>query len=269
MEYRIKDIQKIQLKMLKDVIRVCDENDILYYAAYGTVLGAIRHHGFIPWDGDVDIYIAEEDLHRFIAVMKEKLCNEYFVDFRDNSKTLRDFPRIGIKGYETGLLHIDVFRLAGIPADKRIQKSILKRTRILHHLVNVKQKGFVLFLIQKRKIIKVLGTLIITAPLSLRTLIKWFDKFNMIIPFSNAEYVGNITDDFDRCIFPKNWLGEGIMVPFEDTFIRVPESYEVYLKQMYGDYMQYPPEKERNRILSRIYKEVVNPIDGLKTLVYR
>lgn len=269
MEYTIKDIQQKQLKMLKEVIRICDQNNILYYAAYGTVLGAIRHNGFIPWDGDVDIYIVEDDINRFISTMKEKLCDEYIVDFRDNSKTLRDFPRIGVKGYETGLLHIDVFRLAGIPADKSIQKSILKRTRILHHLANVKQKGLVLFLIQKRKILKVMGTLIITAPLPLSAIIKWFDSFNKIISFSDAKYVGNITDDFDRCIFPKKWLGKGRMVPFEDTYIRVPERYDEYLKQMYGNYMEYPPQKERDRILNRVYKEVVNPVDGLKTLVGR
>lgn len=266
-EYRIKDIQQKQLQILKEVVRICDENKVTYYAAYGTVLGAIRHKGFIPWDGDIDIYVPENELDTFIHVMKKNLGDEYVVDFRDDKKAFRDFPRIGYRGYETGLLHVDVFRLAGMPDDERRQLSILKRTRILHHIVNVKQKGLKLFFIQKRKIVRAFLVSLITAPISLQRITELFDKYNRKYPFEKAHYVGNCADDSEHCVFSKKYLGKGMIVQFEDTMIRIPEAYDEYLKQIYGNYMEYPPEKERNKVLSRVYREVINPENGLKTLI--
>lgn len=269
MEYTIKDIQRKQLQILKEVVKICDENEVEYYAAYGTVLGAIRHQGFIPWDGDIDIYVPETQLNRFVTILQNNLSDEYIVDYRNNNSSYRDFPRIGYKGYETGLLHIDVFRLAGMPQSEVDQLKLLKKTRLLHHIVNVKQKGFKLFLIQKRKIFRAFCVSVVTAPISLKRITTWFDRLNNKYPYSDAEFVGNCADDSDHCVFPKKFLGNGTIVPFEDTNIRVPEFYDEYLTQMYGNYMDYPPEDERKRVLERVYKEVVNPDNGLKTLVYK
>ena len=156
-----------------------------------------------------------------------------------------------------------------MPSDVKSQIKLLKKTRLLHHIVNVKQKGFKLFLIQKRKVIKALLVSTITAPISLKKITTWFDKYNEKYPFEKAEYVGNCADDSDHCVFPKKYLGKGIFVEFEDIMIRIPESYDEYLTHMYGNYMEFPTREERDRVLNRLYRVAVNPKNGLKTLIFK
>ena len=267
MEYTIQNIQQLQLAILREVIRICDENNVLYYAAYGTTLGAVRHHGFIPWDGDIDIYVPENELSHFLREMKKNLNEEFVLDFRDAKKGFRDFPRIGYKGFETGLLHVDVFRLAGAPDRLDEQKRLRKITGFLHHIINVKQKGFRTYLIQKRKVVGALVVSLLTLPIPLKVIVKIFDYFSRKYPFTESKYVGNSASGTFKSIFPKRILGNGMMVDFEDIKIRIPEYYDEYLSLMYGAYLELPPQEYREKILNKVYHEVEIQGTGLKTLV--
>ena len=130
MDYDLKAIQCLQADLLREVIRICDKNQLTYYAAYGTALGAVRHQGFIPWDGDVDIYVPENEIDNFVQTMREQLDKRFWINFRGDGGKDRDFPRVGYAGYDTTILHVDVFRLAGAPSDKKLQKKQRKKAGV-------------------------------------------------------------------------------------------------------------------------------------------
>ena len=114
MQLTIEELQKYGSEMLRTVSEICEKNNIQWYMAYGSMLAAIRHQGPIPWDYDIDIYVPEKELKRFLSVLRKELPDKYWIDFRDGDCP-RAFPRIGLNGYETEILHIDVYRLGGLP----------------------------------------------------------------------------------------------------------------------------------------------------------
>lgn len=113
----LRDLQLCEFGILKDIKRVCEENHITYYLSSGTLLGAVRHKGFIPWDDDIDIEMPYPDYLRFVAVAQEALGPGYFLQNRDtdpafcglfskvrkNNTTMLSKYEIGIAGHHGGL----------------------------------------------------------------------------------------------------------------------------------------------------------------------
>ena len=147
----IDDLHDYCSTMLKDITTECENNNIPYYLIYGSLLGAVRHNGPIPWDPDVDLYIPEFELNRFITAIENKYSNKYWVDFRNDGITPKPFPRIGLKGYETEILHIDIFRMSGLPNNKFKQVLLTKRGRNLWVLWKAKTINPRTYYVDKKK----------------------------------------------------------------------------------------------------------------------
>lgn len=88
MEEKLRKIQLCQLEILKEIVRICDKHDIEYWLAYGTMLGAIRHKGSIPWDDDLDIYMTMEGFRKFQRISKTELSPDYFLQTPDSEPTM-------------------------------------------------------------------------------------------------------------------------------------------------------------------------------------
>ena len=263
MDMEIKEIQALENQLFKEVVRVCDQYGVKYFAAYGTVLGAIRHGGIIPWDDDVDIYVPENELDHFLEAMEKGLDQKYWVDFRTPGRKYRDFPRVGFKEYDTEILHIDVFRLTGAPDDLKQQKRERWICGRIHLLNNVKRRGVKSFRGRGDKERKAKLATVLSAPLPLSLSVKMVDYYAKKYPYETADYVGSVVSRFLSSVFPKSFLGDGILVPYEDFQIRVPERYEDYLNQMYRDYRKLPPQEKREAALNRIYHANRDPETGL------
>ena len=123
-------IKKIELMILKDFIKICDEHDIEYYLIYGTQIGAIRHQGFIPWDDDVDVIMFRKDYEEFLKVMESNPNDKYTIfDSRYNNEYFFQFGRMSLNGtywaeywdeqvsFQLGI-HIDLFILDHLPDNK-------------------------------------------------------------------------------------------------------------------------------------------------------
>lgn len=265
------ELKQLELLILKDVSDFCDSHDIRFYLAYGTMLGAIRHHGFIPWDDDIDIMMPRNDYERFISIYN-KPNSRYVVRSIDNSdnyyytmakvydkKTyLIDCTRVK-QSTDSGVF-IDIFPIDGIPNEIKKQNIIFKRQQLLNLLVHGSSMKYTVsrryidytgkyrrFLSIIRTILK-FGAITIMRPLPTRKFIKMINKNASIYDFENSDLVSVLVDctQFNR---KEKLLKEKILPRkkyfFEGYEFWGPEDYDYYLTNMYDDYMKMPPKENR------------------------
>ncbi|MCQ2254512.1 MAG: LicD family protein [Bacteroidaceae bacterium] len=258
-ELSIDEIKKVSLDILVDVHEFCVKNNIKYSLAYGTLIGALRHKGFIPWDDDIDIIMPRPDFDRFFREYKSN--NGYKALSPDDKDSLIMFGRVydaqktvvkttaPYSTFETGLW-IDVFPVDGVEDDeaafvKRVNG--LKITAMRIGLKRTSREGFWKTRTVRRKmtwIIKKLFT-------------GWFDmsqlkaeyKQNICqYPYETSNYWGqlgchdagtikehNKKEEFESCVD----------VEFEGHVFKAMNGYDSILHRYYGEYMQLPPESER------------------------
>lgn len=246
MKLTIEELQAISTDILKDVIRVCEENKITYFLAYGSVIGAIRNQGPIPWDSDIDIIVPMEELSRFLETLRGELSDKFYVDYYDvNEKYYTLFPRIGLKGYSTSVLHIDTFMLIGAPSTKKEQKKFIKKIRLFWFLMKIKLRSKEINRNLTQSIVFSLLKLV-TLPVSAKKIKNKFDALCHEYPYKTADFVMNATEGYaGKELVPKDFYGKGIAIRYGNIEAKVPAKYKDYLQHFYGDYMKLPPAEER------------------------
>lgn len=253
-EIDLKELQKYQLQMLKDVDYICRKNNIDYFLTWGSALGAIRHGGFIPWDDDIDISMTWENYKKFESIAQKELGEKYFYQSQETDKycfTTWNKVRINnTTSMEKNLKHIkchygicmDVFPLIGVPNSRfrkfvqKIQILIYRIFKYERYLTNRNPKGNILFKVFYGifpKKFKVYLT---------NKLIKSITKYDM----NKCDYwVEFLSGNYNAMMFKKDFFGLGTKVKFEDLDVVIPENYDSYLKHAYGDYMKLPKEEDR------------------------
>ena len=261
--YPIRDIQKVQLEMLLEFDRICKKNNIKYQLFSGTLLGAIRHKGFIPWDDDVDVCLLREDYNRFVKTCKTELNQNYFLQTYETDKNyIMQFAKIrknNTKFVERGTsqcnihqgIYIDVFPLDNILPDKFIGKVQQKLLYILGRTNLSRVKMHCLY--AKKPIEKYLSFI-------MHYLLKLIPKnltdklqTNIACMFEkqNTKFVSHLTNGasyerYYRYLVDKNDFKNTIEVEFEGCKFPVPKNYHKVLRKLFGDYMNLPPIEKRN-----------------------
>ena len=264
-QQHLNDTQRYILHVLREVTRVLDELNIPYFMQGGTMLGAIRHKGFIPWDDDVDLGIPRVDYERLLREVSAKLPENlqlrtyddetdhhyYFARIVDTRYQIR---RMGSLEERLENIWVDLFPLDGMPngfVSRQWHKFRLLMTRLKFHLscfekVNIKRPGRPLI---ERIIIKIAMVTRVGKWWNTRKQLDKMDRLLKKYPPEKSEYLVNFTGQtsfkFNE-MFKKEVYGTGKAYPFEDMTLVGPEQYDPYLKSLYGDYMTPPKEEDRN-----------------------
>lgn len=257
----LKILQEIELENLKKIIEICDANSLRYFLIGGSLIGVLRHHGFIPWDDDIDIGLPRPDYNKFVKIVKQYLPEHmdvktmssdpnykcYFTRLINNRKKI-----YWEHGQYTAVIGVwtDIFPIDGLPTNSlhrklhvlhvNIRKALYKFTQAEYLTTNKKRPLYESALI-KFAMITHIGKLL-SPDKTLSSLDKVLQKYN----FDKAKYVWNFSGCYGkREIVPKYQLSGNRKGMFEGLVVNIPESAEDYLTSIYGDYMKLPPVEER------------------------
>lgn len=255
---KLEQVHKILLGYLLEIDRICRKHNIKYFLAGGTLLGAIRHHGFIPWDDDADVMMLREDYDRFQEVVRQELPDNIFVQLPQTEKgNYNPFTKLRINNtmFATEFtghfmnMHNGIFFdvLAHDRTGKRrwSQKLHLMVTMLTRSIVfnkwgntNIKSGG------AHPLICKFVDRAKYLVPMKLAL---WAQEKSLL--FFKGKNTGYLYDGMGRNLkrgaFPASWLDEVTYVDFEGYQFPVPKEYDNYLTYLYGDYMQMIPVSQR------------------------
>ena len=252
-EIDLKTIKQYELGLLKMFSKYCDEHGLCYVLAGGTLLGAVRHKGFIPWDDDIDVMMPREDYNRLLA-LNSKTKEMEIRTISDGSSSI---PFIKIIDSKTAIdskyaetenansLWIDVFPIDGLPEDWNKVNKIYKHVNFLRKCHGVTRSKFGTGTTR----LKMFGKAFLYAPLKIigsYRFAQWIDNYCQKIKFEESEYVGGICWGYgpQERMPKKEWL-ERVKVEFEGHEFWAPGCWDLYLRSLYGDYMKLPPEEKR------------------------
>jgi len=255
-------LHQVDMEIVKEVVRICDQYGLMYYMLGGTMLGAIRHKGFIPWDDDVDLGMPRNDYEKFLEIASDELSSHLkIVNYRTDPKYQYYITRVLDTqtkvieeriGNDSKYTHasIDIFPIDGTPNNRFLRKIYF--LRVLYHraLMSLCYKDSI---DRKRKrsfgekvflwIMERLPIEKITTPYKQKCII---DRLLRSQDVNKSKYIGNIMGAYrTREIVPAQYYGKGKYYQFEDMQLRGLEMYHEYLTHTYGDYMQLPPEDKR------------------------
>lgn len=244
-EYGTLQLQRYLLPMLIDIDKVCRENDIEYSLSDGTLLGAVRHKGFIPWDDDIDLSFDRENFNRFMAAAEKSLPEQYEIVYdtwirrvtrKDNPKK-HSFPPEGC---------IDLFIFDKVPYNRKREKRQVFLLKTLQGMLktNVIYEGFS---VQKKVMLFATHALGKMFPQKLKQ--KWYDAVSQwgnrdqqanTVARLNGSYSG-----IDQVRYPLEMIKSYTNLTFESKEYRSISGWKVFLTTMYGDYMKLPEENAR------------------------
>ena len=255
----IEEVVRVELEILESVARFCEEHDLRYFLAYGTLIGALRHKGFIPWDDDIDVIMPRPDYEKFVTYCKTQKTPFKFLSAQTDDGYAYLFGKV--MDTETELcefmgnrnkvdmgVFIDIFIYDGMGNTEEEAKKNFNKSRFSRELLvasnwkkffRSKTKAwyyepirFAFFLISRMR--------------NHKKLIRSVEKKYENIDFYANEYVGNLcSDKRDLSIIKRREIDTYTTLEFEGEQFSVFSGYETYLTNMFGDYMQLPPEDKR------------------------
>lgn len=247
-------VQSKARELLKCFVEICQQLNIPYFLVCGTVLGAVKYQGFIPWDDDVDVGLLRPDYERFLKEAPAHLPENYFLQnyrtdpaFPQPYSKLRDSDTTFIETNKAHLpinhgIYIDIFPLDGYPKDEKEQKKLEWRKRFLSWQWGCALEG------KRSGISQIHCTFFRMIGCRNRTaqLLEKFDKAMSAYPVEGSEILCNHGNWQGKLEYaPRSQYGKGAEAVFEGLKVRIPENYDAYLTQKYGDWRADLPEDQK------------------------
>lgn len=265
----LKKIQFTQLEIMKNIDAVCKRHNIKYYLCAGTALGAIRHHGFIPWDDDLDIMLPREEYNRLLNALNIELSDQYWLQsystdehywqpFAKVRKTGTVYKEKGMEKFDDSRcgVWVDIFPM-DYAGDKGTFGLKWKRywVKVISFTLRIRE-----FHLNNSSFSRRYAPAIMLLRCFPSSVLKRMQEKIMLGNKKKARNFVNLasTYEIDKETYPIAWFAEEIFTQFEDYVLPVPNGYEDYLKQLYGNYMELPPvEKRMGHNISEICKIII------------
>ena len=251
----LKHLQNLELMILKDFIHLCDKNNLDYYIYGGSLLGAVRHKGFIPWDDDIDMIMFRDDFEKFKEIFMASDNDKYeLLSYETNDEYFFLFSKLILKNTKfeewwvnqvnfTVGINIDIFVLDYV-SDSKIKGFFqVKSCRLLDKLSVlsvIKLEGYPFFIQLISNFINFIFRLFHIKPATIRR-----PCLNLLCRYDNTKRVCDISALNHPQIYNVDDFLNGTKIRFEDIEVNAPSNYHNILQQIYGDYMKLPPEEER------------------------
>ena len=263
-DYGNLELHTVLLSAMKDIDRICRENGLRYYLHAGTLLGAINHGGFIPWDDDVDISLMRDDYEKLCRIIQRDCADRYFLhnyhtdpNYPNNRSVLRILGTKVVHYHENKEnLHpevaVDLVPLDAAPDSRILRKLQAGTIWVLDAAVQIKQGS----IIPHHPVMKCIGLLSRINRQKLGEMIDWCAKF---FNGSNARDIGLLTytgknpytgrSGYENDLMQRKWYGNPAEVPFEDTNFMTISEPEMDLIHRYGPHWSdpYPEEKRTSK----------------------
>lgn len=260
----LKKLQKVQTEILKDFDSICRKYNLDYFMLGGSGIGAIRHHGFIPWDDDIDVAMPRNHYDIFISVLDKEMGNKYkiltpLVDKRYacnvthmQKKGTKFVPELSKKLKCDLCIDIDIFPMDNIPDDEKLRRKQLRNTWVLSKLLYLRGSGTPNIPLNgiKKKFASIVCMIIHFFLVVFRVSPCWLyqklqneqKKYNAI----PTKYICPLEVTMAKTAYiSKEEMYPLIRVPFEDMEVLMPHAYDIYLTRLFGDYMKIPPKDKR------------------------
>ena len=256
---KLEELKFVEVEILKEFVRICETLRLNYYVLGGTLLGAVRHKGFIPWDDDIDVGMLRKDYEVFIAEAQKLLPEHLFLQtFRTDPDWPGNFAKIRNSNttfIETSVrncrinhgAYIDIFPLDFYPSKhvwgfERIKMLLNLRISTAFYGIDISTRGRFLR-----------GLLCVLLPSRAKTVMVREKLYTSIRPTHMiANYCGAWGQ---KEIVPAEWYAEGCELEFEGMAVNGPKEYDKWLTQVYGNYMEFPPEEKR---VAHHYADVID-----------
>ena len=246
-------VQTVELEILREFDKVCRKNNLKYSLAYGTLIGAVRHKGFIPWDDDIDVVMPRDDYEKLKLLWKDEsspryILQDYRIDvfYQNNFMKIRKNNTSYIQGenefnakYHTGIF-IDIF-----PMDRLAPCGLNRKKQYLAFILNLlysrgRKSG-------KKGVFSIIESFLLFIPrkfyLRLRDVTEtYYRKWN---GDSSLQLVSACTFEYCKMYFDSDLFDNIIELMFEGNKFLCTAKYDSFLRYCYDDYMKLPPENER------------------------
>lgn len=260
----LSDLQKAEFNVFLEFDRICKKYDINYYLTGGTLLGAVRHKGFIPWDDDIDIAITRKNYIRFAKVVEKELPDNIYFSTFDTPGHIWLVPRLIDKSTRFYLNNatdkkaigawIDILIIDGIP-DPGLKRNVMKAFYLLARMlyqfsnfstaVNLHRKGRPWYEYAAIRFAQLTHVEKILNPKAMGHFYDWVCRWYDLDKCNYGAALSGAIQFKETC--PKEWFGEGKPVEFEGMIVNGYDDSDKFLTYIYGDYMTPPPMDERNK----------------------
>lgn len=278
-EEELKQIQNKSLDIVKYTAKLCKEHDVKFFLYGGSVIGALREHGFVPWDDDMDIKFTPSEYEKFKKIWNEYADKKRFTFWEQrkghNDHTVSPSIRDNNTTFITdSTVNYDVNQ--GLSVDVGVCEACA-RTKIGELVQMICGAGMGLFKAGRAPARK--GKFITTAAkiilMIFRTeniqyyMWRFFERIALMPNkhYETAEYVKEL-EMFPKLKFKREWFDDVKWVPFEDTELPIPVGAEEYLKARYGNYMELPPEKDRHPEHRIVFLDLNTPYKVYRGIKY-
>ena len=251
----IDEVKKIEITILSAIDKICERNNLEYYLCGGSMIGAVRHKGFIPWDDDIDIFLKRSDYNKLIDLMKKQKEYEWLGILDDSTENYyypfaKAVDKNTVAKMENNLtkhgIWVDIFPIDFLPKEEKKRRRLLKKCYYYRAIVIAMTTDFSMVKHDTKMILKKILCIYAKIYGKKRIYKKYSDLIKDSERYENSKYVACLCPTYkEREIFEEDKLFKRKKYEFEEKEFWGIKNYDYYLSQLYGDYMKLPPVEKR------------------------